>query len=120
MSRLTEKTDSNYTLISTEENATTNAIQKLGRYEDLEEQGTLLIIPCKVNDVVYYIADIFGYKNKVLRCTVDEYLISSSGIFMVLNVEEDWCYLKCFREVSIEEFGKTIFLTNEETEQARI
>ncbi len=30
-------------------------IQKLGEYEDLEEQGLLIKLPCKVGDTVYYV-----------------------------------------------------------------
>lgn len=32
-----------------------NAIQKLASYEDAEEQGLLLRLPCKVGDVVYLV-----------------------------------------------------------------
>ena len=32
-----------------------NVLQKLTEYEDLEEQGRLIILPCKVGDTVYAI-----------------------------------------------------------------
>ena len=33
----------------------TSVCEKLGKYEDLEEQGLLLRLPCKVGDTVYAI-----------------------------------------------------------------
>ena len=35
-----------------------SAAEKLARYEDLEEQGRLIELPCKVGDTVYYITGI--------------------------------------------------------------
>ena len=34
---------------------TTSICEKLGKYEDLEEQGRLIKLPCKVGDTVYLI-----------------------------------------------------------------
>lgn len=33
----------------------TSVCQKLGEYEDLEEQGRLVKLPCKVGDTVYHV-----------------------------------------------------------------
>lgn len=64
---------------------------KLKDYEDLEEQGRLLKLPCKVGDDVYYI---LGIPNKT-PCAID----------------------KCTFELSdINKIGKTLFLTREEAE----
>lgn len=65
--------------------------KKLKEYEDMEEQGRLLKLPCKVGDDVYYI---LGIPNKT-PCVID----------------------KCKFELSdINKIGKTLFLTREETE----
>nr|DAX11558.1 MAG TPA: hypothetical protein [Bacteriophage sp.] len=65
--------------------------EKLKYYEDLEEQGRLIKLPCKVGDDVYYI---LGIPNKT-PCTID----------------------KCTFELSdINKIGKTLFLTREEAE----
>lgn len=32
-------------------------LEALGKYEDLEEQGRLLRLPCKPGDTIYYVAD---------------------------------------------------------------
>lgn len=64
---------------------------KLKDYEDLEEQGRLVKLPCKVGTDVYYI---LGIPNET-SCTVD----------------------KCVFELSdIHKIGKTLFLTREEAE----
>lgn len=77
------------------------AIAKLAEYEDLEEQGKLLKLPCAVGDTVYVIE-------------VDE---------------ENFTHFHCPRKISEYEFnfqmldllgmfGKCIFLTEEEAEAA--
>ena len=65
--------------------------EKLCEYEDLEEQGRLPKLPCKVGDDVYYI---LGIPNET-PCTID----------------------KCtFKLSDINKIGKTLFLTREEAE----
>ena len=74
------------------ENNRNNVLQKLADYEDLEEQGRLIKLPCKVGDDVYYI---LGIPNET-RCAID----------------------KCtFEFPDIIEIGKTLFLTQAEAEQ---
>ena len=63
--------------------------EKLCEYEDLEEQGKLTKLPCKVGDDVYYI---LGIPNET-PCIIDS----------------------CVFELSdINKIGKTLFLTREE------
>lgn len=67
--------------------------EKLREYEDLEEQGLLVKLPCKVGDTIYYI---LGIPNKT-PCVIES----------------------CEFELSdIEKIGKTLFLTKEEAEKA--
>ena len=67
-------------------------LDKLATYEDLEEQGLLVRLPCKVGTEVYYI---LGIPNKT-PCVID----------------------KCVFELSdIDKIGKTVFLTREEAEK---
>ena len=69
-----------------------NMIKKLATYEDLEEQGLLVRLPCKVGTEVYYI---LGIPNKT-PCTID----------------------KCVFELSdVHKIGKSLFLTREEAEK---
>ena len=68
------------------------AIKKLADYEDLEEQGLLVKLPCKVGTEVYYI---LGIPNK-MPCAID----------------------KCIFELSdIDKIGESLFLTREEAEK---
>lgn len=67
-------------------------LEELKSYKDLEEQGLLVRLPCKVGAEVYYI---LGIPNK-MPCAID----------------------KCVFELSdINKIGKTLFLTREEAEK---
>lgn len=67
---------------------------KLAAYEDAEEQGLLVRLPCKVGDMVYTESNIKG-------------LISSFPA-----PDETWIF------ENRAEFGKTVFLTREDAEAA--
>lgn len=84
-------------------------LEKLGKYEDLEEQGRLIKLPCKVGDTVYGIS-----MGKLISLTVNEISIFYMKSERVINV-------KCqnndeFRNYVEREFGKTVFLTKSEAE----
>lgn len=72
------------------------AVRALGKYEDAEEQGLLLRLPCKVGDVVYQIAP---RENKI-------YPIVAPNLHTIVRWTED------------EVIGEIIFLTREEAEEA--
>lgn len=83
------------------------AIHKLAEYEDLEEQGLLLRLPCKVGTSVYMVAqDCDGDTLDCMRgdCEGCPYLYSF--------VEE-----YKFEAYMLEEIGKSVFLTQAEAEQ---
>ena len=66
-------------------------LEELKEYQQLEEQGRLIKLPCKVGDDIYYI---LGIPNET-PCTID----------------------KCVFELSdINDIGKTVFLTKSEAE----
>ena len=86
-----------------------NLATKLKEYEDLEEQGRLVKLPCKVGDTVYGIS-----MGKFMNLTVNEISIFCMKGEKIINV-------KCqssdeFRNYVEREFGKTIFLTKSEAE----
>ena len=83
--------------------------EKLCEYEDLEEQGRLPKLPCKVEDILYGIS-----MGKIITLTVNEISIFCMKGEKIINV-------KCqsndeFRNYVEGEFGKTVFLTKEEAE----
>lgn len=86
-----------------------NLATKLKEYEDLEEQGRLVKLPCKVGDTVYGIS-----MGKFMNLTVNEISIFCMKGEKIINV-------KCqssdeFRNYVEREFGKTVFLTKSEAE----
>jgi hypothetical protein len=90
MERLTIKTKDGYERQSIR-TKNQQLIDKLAEYENLEEQGRLIKLPCKVGDDVYYI---LGIPNET-PCAID----------------------KCTFELSdINRIGKTLFLTKSEAE----
>lgn len=55
------------------------AMEKLARYEELEEQGLLLKLPCKVWDTIY----LLDYEERKMdEATVDEIMVDSEGLFI--------------------------------------
>lgn len=86
---------------------TTHILQELKEYRDLEEQGLLLKLPCKVGDTLYFVS-----RNKII-----EELI-------VLKITYQDKFIITFRDesndignVSEKYIGKTVFLTKEEAEE---
>lgn len=90
---------------------TTSICEKLGKYEDLEEQGRLVKLPCKVGDVVY--VKMASYcKTHYVEAEVRDFVhFISCGFCVVVTY-------KYFDKENIpfSEFGKTIFLTKEKAE----
>lgn len=82
-------------------------LEKFKEYQQLEEQGRLVKLPCKVGDTVYGIS-----MGKLISLTVNEISIFYMKGERVINV-------KCqnndeFRNYVEREFGKTVFLTKAE------
>ena len=85
------------------------AMEKLADYEDLEEHGRLVKLPCKVGDKVYGLS-----MGKIIRLTVNEISIFRMKGEKIINA-------KCqnndeFRNYVEREFGKTVFITKSEAE----
>lgn len=76
------------------------ALEKLAHYEDLEEQGRLIELPCAVEDIVYA-AD---------AEPIIPLMVSKIGVYLDGGYGGDW--------ESFSSFGKTIFLTPEAAEAA--
>ena len=95
------------------------AIDKFAEYENAEEDGRLLVLPCKVGDTVYELCDGF-----VEECTVETIYIAdytdregkSSYMAEIHYDREDCPYVS--EEIYFSDIGKTVFLTQEAAEQA--
>ena len=83
-------------------------LEKLAEYEDLEEQGLLLRLPCKVGDIVYSIA----YNGKIYPVKATREAKIVNGVLHI--VCDSWKYSDL---VSCDDIGKTVFFTQTEVEQ---
>lgn len=84
------------------------AFDKLADYEDLEEQGLLVRLPCKVGDSLYCIVN-----GEVKKLKVHSFGVSAFGI-----TDIEFKYVDGFKILRfIGELGKTVFLTREEAEK---
>lgn len=106
MERLTERDD--YGDVYVKQHDYITASKKLCEYEELEEQGLLLRLPCKVGDTIFALME---DKPK----SIEETVCSK----MCIEIQAPFPYdngIKMF--FKIEDFGKTVFLTKEEAERA--
>ena len=85
---------------------TIKSIEKLAEYEDLEEQGLLIKLPCKVGDTIY--RPVPKLYKTYTKSVVKEINISGNGISYNTDKGMDW---------RIDTIGRTAFLTQEEAEQ---
>ena len=88
-----------------------NVFNKLCDYEDAEEQGLLLRLPCKVGDVVYQITRDFISEFKIKTFVCD----GKSFFFHWQCIKGIYVNVIGFHSSRI---GKDVFLTKEEAEQA--
>ncbi|MBQ7756454.1 MAG: hypothetical protein IJ031_03120 [Oscillospiraceae bacterium] len=89
--------------------------KKLADYEDAEEQGRIIVLPCKVGDKVYIIS-----RNKVKECEAMFVGLSADekcSYFNFVETYTDGVFYKSHSMV-FDVIGKTVFLTREEAEQA--
>lgn len=101
-----------------------SAARKLCDYEDLEEQGLLVRLPCKVGDDVYIIPSpsvyrlniINGYEklNKICHQHVGTIVITAGHWYATSREEYGVYNEKVLNDIS---FGTTWFLTREEAEK---
>ena len=90
-----------------------NCLHKLTDYEDVEEQGLLLRLPCKVGDTVWYIdEDDDDYPLEFIITKID---VEENDYLRYHAREKDNCGKIGFIK---DDIGKTLFLTKEEAEQA--
>ena len=82
-------------------------IDALGKYEDLEEQGRLIKLPCKVGDTVWKIKATFSYFTRPIEDRVDRIIITSSETLVCCTSG---------RKFGVDEMGELVFLTSAEAE----
>lgn len=89
-------------------------VERLAEYEELEVQGLLLKLPCKVGSTLYqpFHSDIIEYKVTGVLC----FDIIRNEWMLEISYEANDVWYKTICE--LESVGKIIFLTREEAEQA--
>ena len=105
---------------------------KLAHYEDLEEHGRLIELPCAVGDTVWFIGrkcvtcnedDCYGCphnrngerKNEkfLYITTIKQFEITKNAVYMI---DTDTVWSSTENSFNIDEIGRTVFLTKEEAE----
>ena len=96
-----------------------DCVKKLEEYETAEEEGRLVVLPCKPWDKVYqlFVTDLIDkkliykiFQAKVTKITIDRF----RTIFSFETLDEN----KYKSDLTMESFGETVFLTREEAEKA--
>lgn len=109
-----------------------NLMEKLADYEDAEEEGRLVILPCKVGDTVYLIRNntsackscpdfshFYGMDstcciNDIYYPEIEESPICEKQFFEIAKYTPSAYWIFEYGK----KFGKTVFLTREEAESA--
>ena len=115
MDRLTEWKDDKKLLAKTKfsgDFGSANVLGRLAEYEDLEEQGLLLRLPCQIGEIIY---------DPTNRNTINEYRVTgikeeAFALWIEWKLEKGFVYQSIYG-VEVGEIGKTVFLTKAEAEQ---
>ena len=91
-----------------------SASYKLAHYEDLEEQGRLIILPCAVGDTVYEVQEI---RKRIQEYTVISIHYSHSSILIGWEIKDGNGIYSNLNGFEASAIGKTVFLTKEEAEE---
>lgn len=89
--------------------------EKLKYYEDAEEQGLLLRLPCKVGDKIFL--DFAGFEKDIDEFTVKDFHLDcfeDGETILFCDYESNDKTLS--GQIDVMEFGKSVFLTREEAE----
>lgn len=87
------------------------ALEKLKEYEEAEEQGRLVVLPCKVGDTLYFTHWFDGFHTLTYSTPLSRKVRCISINNKVALHVKDGC-------IHASEIGKTAFLTREEAEAA--
>ena len=101
----------------------TKAYYKLQEYEDLDEQGRLIKLPCKVGDDVYFVPSETNYKLNILNKHSENNKVYHQKVEYFVLTKHGW-YLECDKDVEYgtgriltdKLFCETWFLTKSEAE----
>ena len=88
--------------------------ERLKEYEDLEEQGRLIKLPCNRGDKIYFIKSAFSIAHFLIEAKVTSICgVDCDNDVMYSSITE---YNKIDRRFKSSDIGKTVFLTKAEAE----
>ena len=106
----------------------TEVITKLAAYEDADEQGRLVILPCKVGNTVWTLNHHYRPVDGKVQSIHQNYVGDRAGRWVLTSFFPEYYgqaesgldpdFIPATRYFGIEDFGKTVFLTREEAEAA--
>lgn len=85
-------------------------INKLKHYEDLEEDGKIIKLPCKVGDILYCVIEDEFEENGYFISEEPIVEVGTRGVWISSFIGKD--SMDCF--ISYDEFGKDVFLNRED------
>lgn len=85
--------------------------KKLAAYKDAEEQGRLVILPCKIGDALFVTDE--GTCLPAVRMVETVTLFNEKVLIQAVNSRNGASYY-----CTVKDFGKTVFLTREEANAA--
>lgn len=126
MERLTERIDNvpdGESGVWVKEHDYVSAAEKLAEYEDLEEQGRLIKLPCKVGDDVWFVPSHTNYNLNILNNHSEENKIFHQKVARITFSSNGW-YLECDKDLEYatdhilldKMYKETWFLTKSEAE----
>ena len=90
-----------------------SALMELKKYQEADKEGRLVVLPCKVGDMLYEVTGrktISVYKVRAIR-------VELFGLFIEWDIVEGFVW-QSLTGINAGEIGKTVFLTREEAEKA--
>ena len=108
--RLTERTVNGTAVIDGAKER--EALSRLAELEDKIEQRTMIELPCKVGDTVYWLFAT-NIQQEIYECYVTEFIYNNKGLDICLSKK---C-LNGYAYFTLKDIGKTVFLTREEAEK---
>lgn len=88
-------------------------VERLRELYKVDKDGRLVVLPCKVGDMVYFVT-----AKHILEFTVVGYAVDETGISWVYSEHVDKTGNTYERTFSPDRIGKTTFLSREEAEKA--
>ena len=118
MERLTNRTKEAKSNVTIKE-----VCDKLADYENLEEQGRLIKLPCKIGDDVWFVPSHTNYKLNILNHHTEENKICHQKVARITFSRNGW-YLECDKDLEYatdhiltdKMYKETWFLTKSEAE----